>query len=281
MTRDTMKLKTMLALLIIISAKAFAINLSDGFYTGIDLTDTTLEYSVWVDDVPEQTEKYAVTWETVNNMLYINFNYTGRFMGNGVVRGQKRYLVLYGRDYIFFYDNNNTLVYSTSSSRDNAYYSPSMATATSELKEGTVIFSARNMVTKSGLQPWAEGKKDSGIGEKITISLSKENVIPVPNESTPYRYWGFHISNGFVDYARPYLYGYNNRVKKLRVSRGNNNNYIDITVEDTPQLQYFSFQAELTTEANILQIEILEVYSGSHYDDTCINLIIPWGNDLR
>jgi hypothetical protein len=269
-----------LLLLIIFSEKIFSITISVGWYEGVVLTDNTLKYEVWVDDVPDQTEEYNIIWETINNMSYINFNYTGRFLGDKVTHGRKRYLVLYDKDYIFFYDENNTLVYRASSRGDNTYGQRATAKATSELKEGNIVYGAGNMVNEYKLQPWAEGKTGSGIGEKIIISLSKENVIPVPDESTPYRYWGIHISNGYVDYSRPHLYGYNNRVKKLRVSRGDNNNYIDITIEDTPQLQYFRFQEELKTEANILQIEILEVYKGSHYDDTCINLIIPWGSDF-
>jgi hypothetical protein len=44
-----MKLKHLLVLLIIFSSKAYALEISVEFYTGIDLTDTSLEYSVWVE----------------------------------------------------------------------------------------------------------------------------------------------------------------------------------------------------------------------------------------
>ena len=56
---------------------------------------------------------------------------------------------------------------------------------------------------------------------------------------------------------------------------------MDIELEDTPQFQQFNFYEELNTGTNILEIEILEVYSGSRYNDTCVNMIITWAYDSR
>jgi len=257
-------------------------------YIAITINDTSLTYEE--DGRPEATEKYNVTWEIINGLHYINFNYNGTFLdpyqGPKVSHGQKRYLVLYyaeysyGRNYcnyIKFYDENNKCVWRI---RDKLPFNveiPSVAQATSELKEGNIIYSAKNAVDDNILQPWAVGK--TGIGEKIKLRIDTNRLRTDAERLAAYRYWGLVISNGFVDYKRPYLYEYNNRIKKIRVSRGKPGEYVDITLEDTPQLQKFEFR-ELKTEANILEIEILEVYKGSRYDDTCINLIIPLGVNM-
>jgi hypothetical protein len=256
----------------------FSINLNVGYYDGIELTDTTLIYYSNLDPNNEK-EIYNITWEIIDKLSYINFNYNGKFLGNKVTHGQKKYLVLYSNDYIAFYDNNNMLVWIALS----RYYEfssglGSVAEATSELREGNIIYSVNNLLDLKFLMPWAEGKVGAGIGEKIRFS-------PRPNSNTrtveAQRYFRIDISNGFVDFNRPYLYEYNNRIKKIRISRGNPAEYVDIELEDTPQFQIFNFYKELNTETNILEIEILEVYSGSHYNDTCVNFIVTWAYDNR
>ncbi|GHV81283.1 hypothetical protein AGMMS49944_30740 [Spirochaetia bacterium] len=256
----------------------FAIDITVGHYSGITLTDNKLKYEVWEENDDSNTEEYDITWETINQISYIRFNYTGNFLGNKVEHGLKRYLVLYSEDYIFLFDEKNKAVCQYFNRAGGVYETPSKAQSTSELREGNIVYKANNVVKQDELSPWVEGKSGSGIGEKIRISQNTENIVAAQSTLDVYRYWGIIISNGFIDYNKPYLYEYNNRVKKIRVSRGNPNEYVDIDIEDTPQFQYFEFQDALKTESNILEIEILEVYRGTRYDDTCINMIIPWGS---
>jgi hypothetical protein len=80
------------------------------------------------------------------------------------------------------------------------------------------------------------------------------------------------ISNGFVDYNRPYLYEYNNRIKKIRIrNRENTDDYRDFELLDLPNIQTV---ATSSFSLNI-EIEILEIYPGTKYNDTCVNFIIP------
>jgi len=225
-------------------------------------------------ETPEPTiEKYAIIPELIDDMVYINFYYDGEFLGRDVAHGQKRYLVLGGIGFVGLYDETNRFV-TGAISRGFYYVShPSKAIASSELQEGDIIYRAENVVNRSVLQPWAVS--GSGIGEKLTF-MTDERYVTIFRDFV-HRYNQIWISNGFVDYNKPYLYKYNNRVKKIRISRGGPDDYVDFELEDTPQLQYFPFGDELLTKNDKLIIEILEVYKGSRYDDTCINFIITGG----
>jgi len=257
----------------IISTKE-KIHFGTGDWSAISVDNFKLKY--WVE--VEVREEYDVVLETVSDLVYINFYYDGNFMKRNTARrdiahGLKRYLALYNNSYVLLYDETNESVNSFQTKFATFAFLLSKATATSELSEGDTVYSADNVVNRSFLQPWVEGVEGSGIGEKITLSRS-EKAIMGPYF---YRYNQITISNGFVDYNRPYLYDQNNRVKKIRISRGDPDEYVDFELKDTPQLQYFNFHDNIKTRSDILEIEILEVYRGSRHDDTCINFIIPLG----
>ncbi len=261
----------------LVSFYAYSDNVNVSFYSGISITDTKLIYTYsWEEDEPVH-EEYDVTWEKINRISYINFNYTGNFLGEGIQHGQKKYLILYGKDYVFFYDENNVMVFYQFSRAAGVYENPYTAEATSELKEKNYVYEAGNLANIKNLKPWVEGVDGHGQGEKIILKQDTTRIIAHPDTLAAYRYSGVTISNGFIDFNRPHLYEDNNRIKKIRISRGSDKNYIEVELEDTPQFQYFYFQDNLTTESDILVIEILEVYKGSKWDDTAINLIIPWG----
>ncbi len=262
----------------------FSIDFSVFYYDGIRITDTKLYYYPF--DENGLPEEYDITWERINNNEYITFNYTGNFMDSfnqfhyqkSVPKGIKRYLILYGvtgdNDYLFLYDSNNELTYIQSTRLTANAFVPQyiVIKATSELQEGNITYSAENLLKEEKLLPWAEGVKGAGIGEKIYIERN--------SEGTSYEYlskwkiFGIAISNGYVDYNKPYLYEYNNRVKKIRVHYEGLNEYIDIEVQDTPQIQYF----RLDKLSGKIQIEILEVYKGEKWDDTCINSISTYAD---
>jgi hypothetical protein len=260
---------------------SFSINFRVVYYHGIEVNDTKLihrdfetPYEKITDD--PSYEEYDITWETINKLQYINFNYTGEFLGENVSHGQKRYLVLYrDRTFAFFYDENNNLISWFLAHRigDHVYLFDDplhVLKATSELSEKNIIYQAGNMLDLWKLVPWAEGVNGSGIGQKIEISK-------VENPDEHFRYTGIALSNGFVDYNRPYLYEYNNRVKKIKVTGKNSNESIIIELEDTPHIQLFYF--DFSSYQKSVEIEILEVYAGDKYNDTCINFIIPWWSD--
>ena len=104
---------------------------------------------------------------------------------------------------------------------------------------------------------WVEGIKGYGIGEKIYLSKSDFRTLI--------------ILNGYISFNKPYLYEQNSRVKKLKIIDKINKKEFIVDLKDTPNPQKI-LSGELLDRELIL--EILEVYIGSKYEDTCISLII-------
>ncbi|QQO10865.1 NADase-type glycan-binding domain-containing protein [Breznakiella homolactica] len=140
------------------------------------------------------------------------------------------------------------------------------AAATSELTEGETTYSAGNILNTNILTPWVEGVSGNGTGERIRIEYNHDLLFGL---------YSLEILNGYADYSKPYLYGYNNRIKKIRVYNIGYDEYRDFEIEDTPQYQ--SLVLGFENKSKIIEIEILEVYLGSRWNDTCINAIIPTG----
>lgn len=133
-------------------------------------------------------------------------------------------------------------------------------TATSYLTEGDIEFLPQNLTSLNAAKPWVEGVPGNGIGEKITISGFNANRRPHT----------IIISIGYVDYDKPYLYDYNSRPSKIRIWRNGNGKYINFELADTPDPQILNLPEGL----DLFTIEILDVYPGSRWEDTCINFIM-------
>lgn len=132
-------------------------------------------------------------------------------------------------------------------------------TATSFLNEGDVKFLPGNIGSLHGGKPWVEGVKGLGIGEKISFLAGK-------NEAQIHT---LIISIGYVDYNKPYLYESNSRPKKLLITNSNKTLFYETSLEDTPNPQIIN----LPIDSNDITIEIIEVYPGQKWQDTCINFI--------
>jgi hypothetical protein len=104
--------------------------------------------------------------------------------------------------------------------------------------------------------PWVEGVDGNGIGENITISFKEPVKV-------------FSILNGYVDINNTKLFFENSRAKEIRVYY-TNQKYIDVKL---PDMVYFKL-IELPQETKNIKIEIIDVYKGSKYQDTCISAII-------
>jgi hypothetical protein len=246
--------------------------------TGIEIRTGDSEYSIYINDNIMKveygydnikSEEYIVKWETVHRINYINFYYDGFFLGKDIEHGNKRYLVLYG-DYLIFYNDNNQAefyIFNHKHQGDLSVFTMTEISASSELKEGDIIYKADNLFSKHDLKPWSEGVPGDGIGQRIRIEFT---------QSLTFGLNGLFISNGYIDYNRPYLYEYNNRAKRIRISYIGYDEYKDIELEDTPNYQYIHIG--LDYRPNIVWIEILEVYKGSKWNDTCINNIFPYGS---
>lgn len=212
-------------------------------------------------------EEYAITLLTIDNLLYMDFYYDGEFLDKKTDSGQKRFLVLFcDKEYISLYDENNSEVFTRRSDLINREFSDDFhVKATSVLRENGIIYSAGFLLENKFLRPWAVS--GSGIGEKITYT----SIKPVKYRGISWLY----ISNGFVDYEKPYLYGYNNRVKQIRVRQPGSDTFTDFELKDTQQLQKVDFRNIVGPDVHELEIEIMDIYKGSRFNDTCINLMFP------
>lgn len=133
--------------------------------------------------------------------------------------------------------------------------------ASSSLREGNRIYSVENINNRID-EAWAEGVAGNGIGERIFIHLSPQSF--------------YAISIGYISYTKPNLYMENSRPKKIRATF-DDIHFIDIELEDTPDFQSINFRDLYSygkVESDILILEIINVYPGTKYTDTCINAII-------
>ena len=119
-----------------------------------------------------------------------------------------------------------------------------------------------------GLNPWVEGVKGQGIGEWIEI---KTNSYQFPVDF-------FLISNGYVSFEKPYLYEFNSRIKRIRITNEELNLDFEVELEDTPNFQEVRLPNKITELETTFRFTILEVYPGTKWEDTCLNLIIPLGD---
>lgn len=102
---------------------------------------------------------------------------------------------------------------------------------------------------------WVEGAEGDGVGEWVRVYLDEAK-----------EYYFFDIFAGYGESEA--LWGQNGRVKKLKVTFSNDYSE-EFDLEDVYEKQKFSF-AEAVNSVTYADIEILEVYEGSDYDDTAI-----------
>ena len=152
--------------------------------------------------------------------------------------------------------------------------------ATSELKEGKVLYAASNLMDNDCRAAWVESKSDFGQKERIKIPCSGWITQLL-------------IVNGFRKSEKTYYE--NNRVKRIAL-------YLDgvklgeMTFPDRPYChvnmsnildegELLNLNGDFFKENNgksmsnagafwpeeNIEIEILEVYSGTKYNDTCIS----------
>lgn len=183
-----------------------------------------------------------------NQFKYISFN-------------NKTYLKLSNENLLYLIDENNKLIcYAISgmSSRRMevlGFTQPNIFSASSELKENDITYSAGNLDVEDSVKPWVEAANDAGYGEYIKIGYGEIN--------------GLIISNGYVDYNKPNLYENNNRVKVFEVYNQDNKKIQEIELDDSPNPQIFKIKEKCSS----IKLVIKEVYKGSKWDDTCVNFI--------
>lgn len=132
-------------------------------------------------------------------------------------------------------------------------------TATSTLGEK---YSAENLIDGSW-KSWAEGEEGSGIGTKITFEF--ERPFRFANATN---YACIDIVNGYGDLKN---FHQNNRVKEMNLWIDDDPVPVKIMLHDRHVGQTIVLRKYLGDRyVRKLTLEILSVYPGSKYDDTCI-----------
>lgn len=106
---------------------------------------------------------------------------------------------------------------------------------------------------------WCEGVRGDGIGQTITIRVN--------NGSSFSR---LQIGNGYGKTRKSYRE--NGRIKDVRITT---NSGIDTTTRLPDQNGILPFFLPASAEYKWVRLEILSVYRGSRYRDTCLDFVMP------
>ncbi|HOD15821.1 MAG TPA: hypothetical protein PK307_12225 [Spirochaetota bacterium] len=137
-----------------------------------------------------------------------------------------------------------TAVYSLSAAEKGPWIKSIEATSILEQEKGT--YTDGNIMDLTD-DSWCEGEKDAGLGVSITIKLDHTRSVGE-----------LYIKNG-MGIAK--YWAANNRIRELKI---NGKTY---TLKDEPGFQKVSLSG---VKADELKLEIVSVYKGSRYNDTCL-----------
>ena len=258
-----------LFLLLVMTSTVFGqqiVSLNNTYYS-FETSITFDNGKIKITDLDVMTGKLTITLGTYTVVEEGKVFYIYVAIDNGK---SEKWLAIYNNDLCYLYKNNSFPFFEgyIGSSRQVELFFPyaKHADASSYLIEGATQYRPDNLsnVTSStslGL-PWVEGVPGQGIGEFLLLKTNETKKL--------------FISNGFVSYDKPYLYNDNSRPKKIRLSVEGKFSF-DAELEDTPNFQKIELPQTIsrTSESeDVLKLEILDVYPGTKYDDTCINFII-------
>jgi hypothetical protein len=202
------------------------------------------------DKENQQTGQFQLMFE--HNVPFINIDWGNK---------NDKYLMLSNELICFFYVQDGYPVFTGYSEsvmrKDGVLLVPYSIKASSSLKENSSHFTPDLTNTKIG-EAWVEGVSGQGVHEKLFIRQPDCTAL--------------HISIGFVSFTKPYLYQENSRPKKIRVFCKNKFTF-DVDLADTPNFQTVVLPQALGVSDELI-IEIVDVYPGTKYEDTCINSIL-------
>jgi hypothetical protein len=170
------------------------------------------------------------------------------------------FLILYNKDYLY---EGLRIINHRSGRHMNFIGQADKYSASSFLIEGNKKYEAKNLSYIGLDNPWAEGVSGSGIGEYLDIEWRTEKSTLV-------------IINGFISYDKPELFGKNNRVKRIKVTSDVCNEGIICELQDSPNPQIIN----LGFSAKKIRLEIVDIYKGSQWDDTCLELIYGISSEI-
>jgi len=138
------------------------------------------------------------------------------------------------------------------------------ATASSTLApQGKHHYDVQNIKGRSGeWSPWAEGAKDDGVGESITLNVKR----PLP-------LYGIMIRPGYWDYPDDAPWKKNNRVAALEITLNDEQTFTETIPDETFQDPYLIRVRNYTKPVNKIKMVIKGVHRGTQFRDTCISLV--------
>lgn len=160
------------------------------------------------------------------------------------------------------------------------------AEASSELASDSGRYAPANVLIQDRHLAWAEGAEGPGIGESLTYRQSCTYGINNKWEAMTYEYREPEL-DGFMRYSEicivngyaktPKTWEENGRVKRM-LMYVEDRPYAFLELEDTILPQYFALPEDDIKVLNggMLEVrfEILEVYPGSLYEDTCLTGLV-------
>ncbi len=127
--------------------------------------------------------------------------------------------------------------------------------------QGKNHYEVENIKGRSGL-PWAEGAKDDGIGESITLTVKR----PLP-------LYGIMMRPGYSEYNNDSLWKKNNRVGALEITLNDEQTFTETIPDETFQNPYLIRVRDYTKPVNKIKMVIKGVHRGTQFRDTCISSV--------
>ena len=138
------------------------------------------------------------------------------------------------------------------------------ATASSTLApQGKHHYEVQNIKGRSEEgSPWAEGAKDDGIGESITLNVKR----PLP-------LYGILIRPGYWDPSPDNPWKKNNRVAALEITLNDERTFTETIPDETFEKSYLIRVRDYTKPVTKIKMVIKSVHRGTQFRDTCISLV--------
>lgn len=210
-------------------------------------------------EMHSEEENVSAVW---NNICRYSISEEGMltFLTVSVKGLEEKFLMLVSDEILGLIDSYNRLIFfGTKIIKQGGFNIECLSTlenaeASSELREGKTLYSSQNL--KKFNTPWVEGVDGQGIGEQISFSAMTSCL---------------YFFSGYVSAQKPYLYMQNSRPKRIKVTLVEQKEDFYFDLEDTPNPQKLDIGKFYRGE---IIIEILDVYPGSKYEDTCVNAIM-------
>ncbi len=197
-------------------------------------------------DIWNQNLQYLISEESELKFLTVS---------NGT--SKEKFLILMSDDILVLYDGlqKEPVFFGMRDRSSELCRSVESIKASSELREKSKLYSVDNLATFDLEAPWVEGVPGHGIGESVSFSVKASCL---------------YFFSGYVSAKKPHLYLQNSRPKRIKLTLAELNEDLYFDLEDSPNPQKLDIGKFYRGE---IIVEILDVYPGSKYEDTCVNAI--------